>query len=150
MSPASAPQPATLVLPAPLRDRLQTWASARYPREACGVLVGRRAGARVEVRHVRELTNIAPAARRDRFELDPGELVAAEDLARGAGLEVVGVWHSHPDQPARPSEADRAAAVAGWCQVIVGVTAAGAGALGAWHPVGRRLDEMELVERTAE
>jgi len=142
----SAPR---LVLSEDLRRRLADWAGARYPREACGLLLGRVDGTRTVVVEALEAGNLAAEARA-RFELDPGDHLAAERRAEALGLAVVGAWHSHPDQPARPSEADRAAAVAGWCQVIVGVTAAGAGALGAWRPVGRRLDEMELVERTAE
>ena len=32
----------------------------------------------------------------------------ADQLARAEGLEIIGIWHSHPDHPARPSETDRA------------------------------------------
>jgi len=40
------------------------------------------------------------------FEVPDG----ARDVALTDGLEIVGVWHTHPDHPARPSPTDRAAA----------------------------------------
>lgn len=120
-----------LVLSAALRRQLADWAHARYPHEACGLLLGRVEAARTVVVEAREARNLAADARA-RFELDPAEHLAAERRAASLGLAVVGAWHSHPDQPARPSARDRAAALPGWCQVIVAVTGAGAGELRAW------------------
>lgn len=141
--------PPRLVLPGALRRALAERARASYPREACGLLLGRADAAATTVVELHAGVNLARDAHA-RFELDPGDHLAAERRAAALGLAVVGAWHSHPDRAARPSEEDRAAALAGWCQVIVAVTAAGAGELRAWRPGGRGLDEMELVERAAE
>ena len=60
---------------------------------------------------------------RNRFEIDPGEMVRVDRAARAEGLSVVGFYHSHPDAPARPSEFDREHAWPGYCYVIVSVAA---------------------------
>jgi len=108
--------------------RLRALAGEAYPREACGVLVGRRKAEGPRVTAVVACRNLARAA--DRFELDPGDLVAAERAAGRRGEELLAVWHSHPDRPAVPSALDRAAA--GWDQVIVAVEAGVPGRI-AWY-----------------
>jgi len=57
----------------------------------------------------------------------------------------VGIWHSHPDHPARPSETDRAAAWEGWSYLIASVTDAGLSELRSWRLSGERFLE-EPVE----
>jgi len=109
----------TLQLPRELGARLASWARRALPSEGCGLLIGSRRFGCTAVERVTWARNLAQ--REDRFELDPGGLFAAERTARGAGLEVVGVWHSHPAGGARPSETDRAAAFEGWSYVIVGL-----------------------------
>lgn len=49
-------------------------------------------------------------SRRDRFYLDPRDYLRAERKAREQGLDVVGCYHSHPDDSAHPSERDRVGA----------------------------------------
>jgi proteasome lid subunit RPN8/RPN11 len=42
-------------------------------------------------------------------------------MARSGGVEVVGLYHSHPDHPAQPSQFDLEHAMPWWSYVIVGV-----------------------------
>jgi len=123
-------------------DDVRAWACAGYPNEMCGLLVGRS----LEVVRAVPARNRAGERARERYELDPLDHLAAECAAQEQGLEIVGVWHSHPDHPARPSEADRLAAWEGWSYWIVAVSAAGAGEIRAWRLNGAR----ELVEETLE
>lgn len=51
-----------------------------------------------------ELTNIDRSA--DHFSFDPKEQFAAMKEARSQEFEIVGVYHSHPATPARPSAED--------------------------------------------
>ena len=113
-----------LHLPPAVLGDLETWARAEYPNEACGLLLGRSRTdtGRVVVRVVR-CANLN--RERDRYQLDPVDHLAAEKAAHREGLEVIGVWHTHPDHPAQPSETDRAAAWEGWSYVIVAVIARG-------------------------
>lgn len=134
-----------LELPLPLRSRLERWARARYPHEACGLLLGRRTQAGAVVVHASEARNLAGNRARWRYELDPADHLAAEERARGLDLEVVGIWHSHPDQPARPSETDRVQAWNGWSYVIVSLAAGASSELRSWHLAGERFEEEELL-----
>lgn len=89
--------------------------------------------------------NLVTTGAGHRYEIDPVDHLAAETRARASALEVIGVWHSHPDRPAVPSESDRAAAWSGWSYLIVPVTAEGAGAPRAWRLVGARFREEALL-----
>lgn len=85
---------------------------AHYPYEACGVFLGTKGERSADGRQmdrvtaVRAIPNLNTERARDRYEMDPRELLAAEKEARAAGTSVIGVWHSHPDHPARPSSTD--------------------------------------------
>ncbi|MEM7308774.1 MAG: M67 family metallopeptidase [Planctomycetota bacterium] len=115
----------SLVLPARALADVRRWAQQAYPAEGCGLLVGPWPGAAVavEVRRVVSTPNLAPPGALDRFEVDPAAHLATQREARAEGLDVIGVWHSHPDHPARPSARDAAAALAGWSYLIVAVEA---------------------------
>ena len=81
-------------------------AKASYPHECCGILLGHLTPPKRIMDAVKaENTNKERAV--DRYEMNPDELLKIEREARQAGLEVVGVYHSHPDHPSRPSEFDR-------------------------------------------
>ena len=118
----------SLVLPAEVRAQLFAWSAVEHPLEACGLLIGERVEGEFRVAHAVRAANVAPASRTRRFEVDPVAVVAADDEARAAGLELIGVWHSHPDRPAQPSEHDVRGAQAGWVHVILGA----ANELSAW------------------
>ena len=81
----------------------------------------------------------------DRYELDPKAMLTADRDARQKGLEIVGVWHSHPDHPARPSETDRTAAWEGWSYVILSVSRDGVRDVRSWRMKGEQFEEEEIV-----
>lgn len=132
--------PACRLRPADL-ERLERWARAAAPREACGCLLGRLDGADASVTTVRPARNLACAA--DRFELDPGDVVRAADVAAAAGLELLGIWHSHVHAPALPSALDRPCAWPGATHVIVSLAGGALGA-SAWRAHAGRLRPLVL------
>jgi len=134
-----------LFLSSRARTDLERWASQGYPHETCGVLVGENLDDAVRVERAVRGRNLAVERARERYELDPGDFVAADLAARAAGRSIVGIWHSHPDHPAEPSETDRAAAWKGWSFLILAVGAAGVGAVRSWRLVRERFEEEELV-----
>ena len=82
-------------------------AEAAYPAECCGLLVGAAEGAHAwRVRRVVPSRNLAPADRRDRFEIDPALHLDLQRELRGTGESIVGVYHSHPDGATAPSATD--------------------------------------------
>jgi len=132
-----------LRLPDALRAEIEARARAGYPLESCGLLIGRPGEARTEVVRVVPARNVERERPHDRYEVDPATFVASDGAARAEGLEVVGLWHSHPDHPAEPSETDRASAWTGWSYVIVSVTREGVADLRSWHFTGKRFVEEE-------
>lgn len=131
----------TLELAASLQDRLQGWACAGYPHECCGLLLGRAGDGVVRVAEVVQARNANAERRRDRYEIDPEDFLRADARSRERGLDIVGVWHTHPDHPARPSATDLERAWAGWSYLILSVSGAGVEAMRAW-----RLDGSEFIE----
>jgi proteasome lid subunit RPN8/RPN11 len=130
-----------------LRERIRAWAAAAYPAEGCGLLLGHHLGEATEVTEACLARNLDTQRACDRYELDPADHLAAHERARSLGLEVVGVWHSHPDHAARPSEIDRARAWNGWSYLIVSVDARGARELGSWRSIDGRFHEEALSPR---
>ena len=89
---------------------IETAARAAWPEECCGLLVGRAEGGRdIRVNRVAASPNLAQDPRTG-FEIDPQLwLDLRRDLA-GQPDRIVGLYHSHPDGSALPSDRDAAAA----------------------------------------
>lgn len=105
------------------RARIVAEAETAYPLECCGLLIGRPAGEEVAV------NRIAPSANRHAtperaFEIDPRLWLDVARPLEGTEEDIVGLYHSHPDHPARPSPRDLEAAWGdGMVWIIVSVRA---------------------------
>ena len=87
------------------------------PDEACGLLLGPLNSERITA--VRPCRNADASART--YTVDPKDMLAAMRAAEAAGVEIVGVWHSHTHTAAYPSPTDvRQAVDPSWFYVIVG------------------------------
>jgi proteasome lid subunit RPN8/RPN11 len=132
--------------------RMRDHATRDYPAEACGLLLGPR-GTQGDARitEARPITNRRRDRAGDRYELEPREHLQVQRAARQAGLEIVGVYHSHPDAAAAPSATDRARAVEiwgeaeSWAYLIVPVHAGRAGETRAWVLSAGRFTEQTLT-----
>jgi proteasome lid subunit RPN8/RPN11/molybdopterin converting factor small subunit len=133
-----------LLLSADVRAQLERRVRAGYPHETCGLLVGSEQDGGIQVRRAVQARNLVVERARDRYELDPLDHMAADREARAHGLALVGVWHSHPDHPAVPSETDRASAWEGWSYLILSVSARGVEALRSWRLSGGVFQEEEV------
>jgi proteasome lid subunit RPN8/RPN11 len=78
-----------------------------YPDEGAGFLLG-------SGNDLKQVVDILPlsnaredAARHNRYLITPEDYLNAELTADRLGLGLIGVFHSHPDSPNRPSEYDR-------------------------------------------
>lgn len=97
---------------------------AAYPEEGAGLLLGtagvgdRRVTALLRLDNARE-----DAARHNRYLLTPQDYLRGEQEAARLGLDVIGVFHSHPDHPNRPSEFDREWAMPWFSYLITSVQA---------------------------
>ncbi len=78
-----------------------------YPEEGAGFLLGSDGTERI-VKTILPLKNSREdTARHNRFLITPRDYLKAETEADRLGLSLIGVFHSHPDHPNRPSEYDR-------------------------------------------
>ena len=81
---------------------------ASYPDEGAGFLLGRDDGNQRQVVQLFTTENAREdAARHNRYLVAPEDYLKAEITADELGLSLIGVFHSHPDSPNRPSEFDR-------------------------------------------
>lgn len=94
-----------------------------YPFECCGLLVGKfRDGEEKEICEVCRVENRNNERANDRYEIDPGDFHQIDKRATSKGMDILGVYHSHPDHPDRPSDVDREIASATYSYVIISVT----------------------------
>jgi proteasome lid subunit RPN8/RPN11 len=97
-----------LVISAQDWERMRCDAAQRAPLEACGLLAGRIEDNRYVALEVIPTANQLQSP--VRFRIEPHQLLAAFDLIEGRGLELLAIYHSHPNGPDHPSETDVAEA----------------------------------------
>jgi proteasome lid subunit RPN8/RPN11 len=110
-----------LQMPRKILDSILHEVKNAYPNECCGLLIGHTGDSQKNVVRLHPITNINESRMRDRYEMDPKELEAADKHARGESQEIVGIYHSHPDHPSRPSAFDRERAWPVYSYLIVAV-----------------------------
>lgn len=112
-----------------IKAAIAAHAIAEYPREAVGLIVSAD-GAETYM----PFRNAA-ATPSEHFALSGEDYARAEDSG-----EIVALVHSHPDAPARPSDADKAmceqSGIARWIIVSLGVQADGSIGVDDWHELG--------------
>ncbi|MFQ5344525.1 MAG: Mov34/MPN/PAD-1 family protein [Mariprofundus sp.] len=92
-----------------------------YPLEICGLLIGRINHGHWMVSDIRPVANLNTDRAADRFQLDPTGYQRIDRELRGSGEEIIGVYHSHPDCPAKPSPTDLDSAWEGFAYPIISV-----------------------------
>jgi proteasome lid subunit RPN8/RPN11 len=115
-----------------------------YPHESCGLLIGSAAADRREVVEIFRADNLNRERARDRYELNPADFRRADQAARRNGSDIIGIYHSHPDHPCRPSEFDRERAWDGYSYLILSVTAAGRDQFKSWILIDGAFQEEEI------
>ena len=116
-----------------LLDEIRSHGEEAYPNECCGVMLGRHGNADNTVEELFRTENVHEEDRNRRYLITPDDYRNAQREARRKGMDVVGVYHSHPDHPARPSDTDlEQATFPGFSYVIVSVEDGTASDLRAW------------------
>jgi len=117
-----------------LLTQIHAYGESAYPEEGAGFLLGVVDG---EVRRVTAILTLPNAredeARHNRYLLTPQDVMRAEDEAESRGLELIGVFHSHPDCPNLPSEFDREWAMPWFSYIITRVDAGKAVGSRSWR-----------------
>jgi proteasome lid subunit RPN8/RPN11 len=81
-------------------------AERTYPNECCGAMLGRISGDNKQVVAAVALENSFSGEQNARYELRPEDLLEADRSARARGLDLIGIFHSHPDCDAYFSQTD--------------------------------------------
>src|SRR5260370_31007516 len=100
---------------------MKTIGEKGYPYEVCGLKIGGKDKNTHLVLEVFECGNLNKLKPETRYDMDPKDYMKGEKLAREKGLDVIGVFHSHPDHPDKASETDRQAAWPGFSYVIMSI-----------------------------
>lgn len=77
-----------------------------FPEECCGVLIGKLENGSFQVDEARAMRNTNEGSKNTRFNIDPFDLIKLEDELDEQGRLMIGIYHSHPNHPAKPSETD--------------------------------------------
>src|SRR2546429_2922674 len=124
----------TLVLERRQVNAIRQHGEADYPAEACGLIGGTvEDGRKVAVLLV-PLVNQRTDAARNRYLIDPQPFRRAQEKLDRDGLEVIGVFHSHPAPARPPSTFEREHAWPWLSYVSVGVVRGRAGEMKSWAP----------------
>jgi proteasome lid subunit RPN8/RPN11 len=109
-------------------EAVQTHGAADFPYECCGALV--EVDGRITEAVALKNTTGGGAARR--FRIGPDGYREAEAHARQFGGTLAGFYHSHPNEPARPSQYDLDHAWPNLVYIIISVNAGTPGDITAW------------------
>ncbi|MGB3656069.1 MAG: M67 family metallopeptidase [Rivularia sp. (in: cyanobacteria)] len=130
------------------KQHLQTifsHAESTYPEECCGVIFGHICSDRktvVEIIPTENAWNPDTAgdfaddditySKKRRYTIAPQDMLHLQKSAREKNLNIIGIFHSHPDYPAIPSEFDRNYAWQEYSYIIVSVQKGQAGDINSW------------------
>ena len=93
-----------------------------FPDECCGFLFGiEEANGNRTISRIHVVDNAKPGDKRRRFEISPKDYMKAEKFSSENDLPLLGIYHSHPNHPAIPSEHDRVAAQPWFSYIIISV-----------------------------
>ena len=120
---------------------------AAYPYECCGLLIGTTDGQTRVAHTFRKCKNLNTERAHDRYEMDPLCLLQAQREFESGPWDIVGIYHSHPDHPSRPSQTDTDRAWADWSYIIVSVAHGKVASAQSWvlNDAERRFYEEPLV-----
>lgn len=89
-----------------------------FPEECCGFFWGAEDGTRITL--AMAVDNDGVVNRHSSFSIRATDYIAAEHLADQRRLKLLGIYHSHPGQSARPSTKDIQAAFPNLYYIIMG------------------------------
>ena len=135
-----------------------THAQSTYPEECCGLILGylgREGKTVMEIMPTENAWNTQAGvfsseptiqSTRRRYAIAPQVMLQAQKAARERSLNIIGIYHSHPDNCATPSECDRLYAWAEYSYIIVSVQNGKAVTVKSWILDDHHQFQPELIE----
>ena len=87
------------------RQKLAKYAEAEKPYESCAILVGNETNENWTVKEVVLTENTAKS--KVTFTISPDKEFEVDQKAKKSNMEIVCIFHSHPESEAQPSETDK-------------------------------------------
>lgn len=128
-------------------DALKTMknhAVGSFPNECCGFFFGS-AGDIISVSIAQTAQNAKEGDQRRRFEINPLDYMNAEKYALEHKLDLLGIYHSHPNHPAIPSEHDLKQAVPNFSYIILSVMNGDFDHIRSWRLNEQNIFEEEII-----
>ena len=123
-----------------LLDEIFAHGEAAYPEEGAGLLLGNDDGRQRVVTSILPFPNAREGeARHNRYLITAEDMLQGEDEAERRGVEIVGVFHSHPDHPNAPSEYDREWALPWYSYLITSIERGKAAGSRSWRLQDNRI-----------
>lgn len=140
---------------------IYTHAETTYPEECCGIILGNLTSEGktvVEVMPTENAWNAETAAelpgddtldysKRQRYAIAPQVMLQAQKEARDRKLNIIGIYHSHTDHPAIPSEYDQKLAWQEYSYIIVSVQNGKASDMKSWTLDDNHQFQQEVIEK---
>jgi proteasome lid subunit RPN8/RPN11 len=139
---------------------IYTHAESTYPEECCGVMLGY---LDVEIKTVIKIVptenawnqetasdlsdGVTEYNKRKRYAIAPRSLLQIQKQARDQSLDIIGIFHSHPNNSAIPSECDRVLAWAKYSYIIASVTNGKATDIKSWVLDDNHQFQEERIEK---
>jgi proteasome lid subunit RPN8/RPN11 len=111
-----------LIIARPLLREIQAHGEGAYPNEGAGLLLGQTTLTEKRVVAILPIENQWQAEEQfHRYLITPRDMLRGETAAAARGLDVIGIFHSHPDHMAEPSGFDRDWALPWYSYVITSI-----------------------------
>jgi proteasome lid subunit RPN8/RPN11 len=109
-------------IPASILRDIYKHTESSYPNECCGLMIGTTDTEQNHTVHAfRTCRNLNVERARDRYLMDPTDQLRIQREFENSPWDIIGIYHSHPDHPSRPSQTDTDAAFEGYSYVIISV-----------------------------
>ena len=109
-------------MPANILEQIQANGEEKYPEEGAGLMLGLEDNGIRTVERIIVLDNAREeGVRHNRYLITAEDMLQGEKEAAKQEMNIIGIFHSHPDHPNHPSDFDREFAVPWYSYLITSV-----------------------------
>ncbi len=135
-----------LIIEQKVKDRMIEDAMSAFPDECCGFFFGKETAENDRrITDMLVVVNSKPGDKTRRFEISPLDYLKSEQYAIDKDLLLLGVYHSHPNHPAIPSEHDRKSAQPWFSYIIISIVNGAFANLRSWVLNNETIFEEEKI-----
>ena len=135
-----------ITIPDSLLREIYDHTQTSYPYECCGLMIGTMGQNKI-VHAFRRCKNLNTERAHDRYDMDPLDMLRVEREFENSPWQIIGIYHSHPDHPSRPSQTDTDRAWPDYSYVIISVHKGTVAGAQSWvlNEVEKKFDEEPLI-----